>query len=153
MLDNIDLIILDIIQDNGRVKRSTLADKVKLSISSLSERLRKLEEAGIIEGYYAKLNRAAIGFDIVAFIQVLTDSSKNYTKLVSNAQHTPEIVECHSVLGEGSHILKVETRGRDELEKLLAKIQSWPGVIRTITSFVLSTNKETTKLDIKNKGK
>jgi len=148
MLDKIDLTILDVIQENGRIKRSTLADKVKLSISSLSERLRKLEEAGIIEGYYAKLNRTALGFDIVAFIQVLTDSSKNYATLVKNAQKTDEIVECHSVLGEGSHILKVETKGRDELEKLLAQIQSWPGVIRTITSFVLSTNKETTKLKI-----
>jgi Lrp/AsnC family leucine-responsive transcriptional regulator len=149
MLDVIDLKILNLLQDNGRIKRSTLAEEVNLSISSLSDRLRKLEEADIIEGYYAKVNKEILGFDIMAFIQVLTDSSKYYPELVKNAKKTDEVLECHAVLGEGSHILKVVTKGREELEKLLAQIQSWPGVIRTITSFILSSHKETNKLIIK----
>jgi Lrp/AsnC family leucine-responsive transcriptional regulator len=147
-MDSIDLKILDLLQNDGRIKRNVLAEKVGLSLPSLSERIKKLEEQDYIEGYYAKLNRPKLGYDIMAFIQVLTESSKNYERLTDKAVNTPEILECHSVLGEGSHILKVITKSRTDLEQLLAKIQSWPGVVRTITSFVLSTNKETTTINL-----
>ncbi len=149
MLDTIDKKILDILQENGRTKRSVLAEKVNLSLPSLSERLNKLEEKGIIEGYFTKVNRKAFGLDIMAFITVIMDSSKNYRDLTKHVQKTPEILECHSVLGEGSHILKVLVKDTASLERLLSRIQSWPGVIRTLSSFVLSTIKETTKINIK----
>ena len=68
--------------------------------------------------------------------------------LINHANKIPEIVECHSVLGEGSHILKAEIKDSAALEGLLGKIQAWPGVNRTITSLVLSTIKETTKINI-----
>ncbi len=149
MLDKIDLQILDMLQEQGRTKRNVLAEAVGLSLPSLSERLKKLEERGIIEGYYAKLNKDAFRFDIMAIISVVMDSSKNYEKLVKNVNSTHEILECYSVLGDGSHILKAVVANTSELEKLLNKIQSWPGVVRTVTNFVLSTIKETTKLNIK----
>lgn len=148
MLDAVDIKILDILQENGRTKRNALAEAVGLSLPSLSERLKKLEEHGIIEGYYTKLNRKAFGYDLMAFILVVMDSSKNYDKLTEKVTKTPEILECHSILGEGSHILKALVKDTDSLEKLLSQIQSWPGVTRTITSFVLSTIKETTKIKI-----
>ncbi len=148
MLDTVDIKILDILQENGRTKRNALAEAVGLSLPSLSERLKKLEEHGIIEGYYTKLNRKAFGYDLMAFILVVMDSSKNYDKLTEKVTKTPEILECHSILGEGSHILKALVKDTDSLEKLLSQIQSWPGVTRTITSFVLSTIKETTKIKI-----
>ncbi len=149
MLDITDLKILDILQENGRTKRSVIAEEVGLSLPSLSERLKKLEEHGVIEGYYTKLNKKFFNFDIMAFITVIAASSKNYGLLQENVEKTPEIIECYSVLGEGSHILKAVVRDTSSLEKLLGKIQSWPGVSRTVTSFVLSTIKETTKLQIK----
>jgi len=149
MLDNTDKKILNILQENGRTKRSVLAEEVGLSLPSLSERLNKLEEKGIIEGYFTKVNRKAFGLDIMAFITVIMESSKNYNDLTDHVKKTPEILECHSVLGEGSHILKVLVKDTTSLEKLLSKIQSWPGVIRTLSSFVLSTIKETTKINIK----
>ena len=64
---------------------------------------------------------------------------------------TPEILECHAILGEGSHILKIVVKETKALEFLLSKIQSWPGVTRTITSFVLSSIKETTSLNLQSK--
>jgi Lrp/AsnC family leucine-responsive transcriptional regulator len=64
---------------------------------------------------------------------------------------TPDILECYSILGEGSHILKLVVKETKELEQMLSKIQSWPGVIRTVTSFVLSPIKETTNLNIQSK--
>jgi len=87
----------------------------------------------------------------MSFITVEMDSSKNYAKLVANVNKTPEILECYSVLGEGSHILKAIVKDTSALENLLGKIQSWPGVTRTLTSFVLSTIKETTKINLKYK--
>ena len=103
-----------------------------MSIPSISERLKKLEENGIIEGYFAKLNKKSFGYDIMAYILVVMESSKHY-----------------KTLGEGSHLLKAVTGNTESLEKLLGDIQSWPGVMATKTTFVLSTIKETTILDIK----
>lgn len=151
MLDNLDIKMLNILQKNARTKRSELAEAVGLSLPSLSERLRKLEEKGIIEGYYAKVNKKFFGYDQTAFILVVMDSSKNYSKLSEKVMETPEILECHSILGEGSHILKIINKNTESLEKLLSKIQSWPGVTRTITSFVLSTIKETNEIKLEYK--
>lgn len=147
-MDQIDIKILDILQKEGRTKRNVLAEAVGLSLPSLSERLKKLEENKIIEGYYTKLNKKSFGYDLMVFITVIMQSSKNFSELVKNVKATPEILECHSVLGEGSHILKVLAKDTESLEKLLSKIQSWPGVERTVTSFVLSTIKETTIIKI-----
>ena len=148
MVDEIDLKILNRLQENGRTKRNELAELVGLSLPSLSERLKKLEDKKIIEGYFTKVNRKVFNYDIMAFILVVMDSSKNYKRLADHVNKTPEILECHSVLGEGSHMLKAVVKDSEALEKLLGKIQAWAGVQRTITSFVLSTIKETTKLKI-----
>lgn len=147
-LDVIDVKILNILQDNARTKRNVIAEAVGLSLPSLSERLKKLEENGIIEGYYTKLNRNYFKYDIMAFISIVMESSKYYDELVENVKVTPEIVECYSVLGEGSHIVKAIVKDTKSLEKLLSKIQSWKGVTRTVSSFVLSAIKESTKLNI-----
>ena len=151
MLDAIDIKILSMLQEEGRTKRNVMAEAVGLSLPSLSERLKKLEERNIIEGYYAKVNRKSFHYDLMAFITVIMSSSKKYNELSKHVKETPEILECHAVLGEGSHILKVLVKDTESLEKLLSKVQSWNGVVRTITSFVLSTIKETTKINL-NKG-
>jgi Lrp/AsnC family leucine-responsive transcriptional regulator len=148
MHDSTDSKILNILQENGRRKRNAIAEEVGLSLPSLSERMKKLEEHGIIEGYYTKLNKKHFRFDLMAFIFVFMDSSKNYDKLAANVKKTHEVLECHSILGEGSHLLKVVVKDTAALEKLLSTIQSWPGVNHTTTSFVLSSIKETTKLNI-----
>jgi len=148
MLDEIDIKILKTLQEKGRTKRNQLAEKVGLSVPSVSERLNKLEEHGIIEGYYAKVNKQSFGLDIMAYIHVVMDSSKNYKSLISHVNKMPQILECHSVLGEGSHLLKVVVRNTEALEKLLSEIQTWTGVTATKTTFVLSTIKETTAINI-----
>lgn len=147
-LDDIDVKILELLQSNGRTRRNDLAEKVGLSVPSVSERLRKLEEAGIIAGYAATVDPRKVGKDITAFIVVLTDSSKHYHSFVEHAASMEEILECHAITGEGSHILKVRTENTSTLEKLLARIQSWTGVTGTRTQLVLSTSKETQKLKI-----
>ena len=148
MLDDLDIKLLRVLQHSGRTKRNELAESVALSIPSVSERLNKLEQKGIIEGYYTKLSKKAFGFDIMAYIQLNMESSKHYKDLVSRVMKMPEILECHSILGEGSHLLKAVVKNTGALEKLLAEIQAWPGVVSTKTTFILSTIKETTEINI-----
>ncbi len=148
MLDDLDIKILNILQKNARAKRNVIAETVGLSLPSVSERLNKLEEKGIIQGYYTKLNRKSFGYDILAYVLVTMDSSKHYKALIAKVEKNPMVIECHSVLGEGSHLLKIVAKNTEVLEKLLGEIQSWPGVISTKTTFILSAIKETTEINI-----
>jgi Lrp/AsnC family transcriptional regulator, leucine-responsive regulatory protein len=148
MLDNLDIQILKTLQINGRTKRNELAEQVGLSVPSVSDRLKKLEENKIIEGYFTKVNKQAFGLDIMAFILVIMDSSKHYRDLIKHVDKHQSILECHSVLGEGSHLLKVLVKNTEALEKLLSEIQTWNGVTGTKTTYVLSTVKETTAINI-----
>jgi Lrp/AsnC family transcriptional regulator, leucine-responsive regulatory protein len=148
MLDKVDCDLLEIMQKDGRVKRNELAEKVNLSLPAVSERLRKLEENGIIQGYYAKLDHKKLGKDITAFVVVTVDSSKHYQTVLDHILKTDDIQECHAITGDGTHLLKVRTENTDGLEKLLARIQSWPGVSKTTTNLVLSSPKETTVIKI-----
>lgn len=149
-LDEIDIKLLEVLQKNGRTRRNNLADQVGLSLPSVSERLRKLEESGVIAGYFAKIDPKILGKDITAFIVVSVDSSKHYPQFIEHAHATDEILECHAITGQGSHLIKVRTENTSTLEKLLAKIQSWQGVTGTLTSVVLSTTKETFRMKITN---
>jgi len=149
MVDNLDIKILELLQEQGRTKRNQLAEAVGMSIPSISERLHKLEDKKIIEGYYTKINRKAFGYDIMAFILLVMDSSKHYKIMAAKVEQHPDILECHSILGEGSHILKVIAKNTEALEKLLAEIQSWTGVVSTKSFFVLSSIKESTKIALK----
>ncbi|MGA9120603.1 MAG: Lrp/AsnC family transcriptional regulator [Bacteroidota bacterium] len=148
MIDDIDTKILETLQRKGRTRRNDLAEAVGLSLPSVSERLRKLEEGGIITGYYATVDPAKVGRDVTAFIFVTIDSSRHYHQFIEHTAALDEILECHAITGEGSHLLKVRTSNTTSLEKLLAKIQSWAGVQSTRTNVVLSTSKETLRLKI-----
>lgn len=144
--DQIDIKILDILQKNGRTRRSELAEAVGLSVPAVSERLRKLEEQGVIRGYHAHLDPAKLGKDITAFVLVNVDSSRHYQGFLDHANTTDEILEVHAVTGEGTHLLKIRTENTGTLEKLLSKIQAWAGVVHTSTSMVLSSPKESYRL-------
>jgi Lrp/AsnC family leucine-responsive transcriptional regulator len=147
-LDEIDAKLLEILQKSGRTRRNDLAESVGLSLPSVSERMKKLEEAGYITGYHATVDAKKLGRDIAAFIFVTVDSSKHYTQFRDHAGAVDEILECHAITGEGSHVLKIRTQNTASLERLLAKIQAWPGVVNTRTNLVLSTSKETSRLKI-----
>lgn len=151
MLDEIDIAILDILQKHGRTKRNDLAEKVGLSLPSVSDRLRKLEESGVITGYHASVDHRKLGKDITAFVFVTVDSSRHYGQFIEHASVVDDILECHAITGEGTHLLKVRTSNTASLEKLLARIQAWSGVVSTRTDLVLSSPKETTRIRIDQK--
>ena len=148
MLDSIDITILNALQQSGRKRRNELAEETGLSLPAISERLRKLEERGYIERYTAVLNAKLLGNDVTAFVSVTIDSSKHYEDFLRHVQQHPEILECHAVTGDGSHLLKIRTANTASLEEILSAIQSWRGVQGTRTSVVLSTRKETLTISL-----
>jgi Lrp/AsnC family transcriptional regulator, leucine-responsive regulatory protein len=153
LYDIIDLKILELLQNNSRIKRNKISEIIGMSIPSVTDRMNKLESNGIIESYVTKLNPKLLGKDITAFIFVTVDSSIHYKEFINHSVQTPEVLECHSITGDGTHIIKVRTENTSTLEKLLSKIQSWKGVQSTRTSIVLSTHKEGYYIDLKDKLK
>ena len=148
-LDDIDYIILAELQKDSHIKKNVLAEKIGLSLPSTIDRISKLESYGYIKSYTAILNPKKLKKDITCFITVISESSKHYRQFVEHCIKNKEILECHSITGEGSHMLKIRTENTTTLEELLSKIQSWPGVKSSKTSIVLSTLKETTQLYLK----
>ena len=151
-LDTADARILDLLQQHGRLKRIELAEQVGLSTAAVGERMRKLEERGLIAGYHAHLDAKRLGLDVAAFVRVAVDGSANYADFVAAATAMHEVQEVHAITGEGSHLLKVRVPNTTALERLLAALQRLPGVHGTATSIVLSTPKETPYLCVVRDG-
>ncbi len=147
-LDAIDVKILTILMQNGRRRRNEIAAEVGLSLPAVSERMKKMTDRDLIKGYTVLLDAKKLGFDITAFVFVNVDGSKFYTAFIKHVNETATIIECHSVTGDGSHLLKIKAQNTSDLEKTLNKIQSWEGVHGTRTSIVLSSIKESDELPI-----
>ncbi|MDP7059617.1 MAG: Lrp/AsnC family transcriptional regulator [Candidatus Marinimicrobia bacterium] len=147
-MDEKDKLILSLLQKDGRMTASEMAEKVDLSVPAVTERIRKLTEGGVLKDFRAVLDAKKVGYDVTAYILLDMSSSNSYGDMVQYAQDNDEVLECHSITGEGSHILKVRTNDTSSLESLLRNIQSWPGVIRTHTMIVMSTFKEATCLKL-----
>lgn len=145
-IDDIDIRLLEMLQEHGRTSQHDLAQAVGLSSPAVGERLRKLEERGIIRQFTVLVDPRRVGRDVTAFIFVGINGSHHYPAFRQKTERHPEVLECHSVTGQGSHLLKIRTDSTSTLEGLLAEIQSWPGVQWTTTSIVLSTIKETSAL-------
>lgn len=142
MLDSIDKIIIEQLQADGRMTTSDLAQIAGLSVPAVGERIKKLQENGIILGFTAVINPKKVGLDVGATITVVSESSANYSDVIERASNHPEVIECMSVTGVGSHVLVVRTENTGTLENLLRQVQSWPGVVRTDTRLILSHYKE-----------
>ena len=140
-IDKTDKKILDILQQDGRVSASNIASELGISIPTVTDRIKKLQDSGIIKGIHAVLDPKSLGLDVAAIITLISESSLHYKELTREAEKTPEVLQCLSTTGKGSHMLFVVSNNSSTLEDLLRKIQSWPGVIRTETQIVLSDYK------------
>ena len=150
ILDEIDCKILIELQDSGRESASNIAEKINVSVPTITERIRKLQDNGVIVGFQAVINPSSLGLDVEAIITIISGSSEYYKEVTLEAEKTPEVIQCFSTTGNGSHTLLVTTRNSNTLEELLRKIQSWPGVTRTETQIILSSYKNGIVLPIKN---
>ncbi len=147
MIDLIDSKILNIIQNDARISNAEIARQVGLAPSAVLERVRKLEERGVILGYATEINAAEVGYGLTAFIAVRTNECCRETdKFLSEI---PEVLEVHDVAGEDSYLLKVRVKDTEALSNLLRdKLKNVPNVASTKTTVVLQTIKETITIPI-----
>ncbi|MFB9887764.1 Lrp/AsnC family transcriptional regulator [Balneatrix alpica] len=135
MLDAINRKILLALQENARISYAELAKRVHLSAPAVAERLRKLEEAGIIQGYGPRLNLDKLGFPILAWVQCKVFRAKE-REFKALALATAEVVECHNVTGEQAFLIKLATRSMAELDAVLERFCD---LSDTNTMMILST--------------
>ena len=138
-IDDLDRKILEFLQKYGRMAASHIADELDISIPTVTDRIKKLSESGVIQGFHATLNPKLLGLDVSAIITVISESSEHYKEVIQTARNTPEVVQCYSTTGKGSHTLIIVAKNSQALEELLRKIQNWPGVSRTETQVILSS--------------
>lgn len=135
LLDAMGWQILRALQEDARLSYSELGRRVGLSLPAVAERVRKLEDAGIITGYRAELNLEKIGYPITAFIRV-SASGENCSKIGQIAKGFPEVLECHRVTGGDSQIMKVVAASVAHLEELIDRLVPYGS---PTTSIVLSS--------------
>ena len=120
---------------------SAISQKVNLSVTAVIDRIKKLENAGIIKQYTVVIDPEKIGKDITAFISVSLEHPKFNNEFVEMMAQNSEVLECHYITGDYDFLLKVITGGSGYLEKVLTYIKSVHGVALTRTLVVLSTVK------------
>jgi Lrp/AsnC family transcriptional regulator, leucine-responsive regulatory protein len=147
-LDAIDLQILSILQVNGRIPHVKLAEQVGLSAPSVIERVKKLEDSGLITGYHATVDARRLGKDVTAFIGVSIAHPKTIGLFEETVDLLEDVLECHHVTGQHTIILKVKTDNTSSLERLISTIRSIDGVARTETMVVLSTHIERSQIAV-----
>ena len=135
-LDDTDRGILRELQEDGRISYTELGRRVALTAPAVADRVRRLEEAGVITGFRAEVNPAVLGYPITAFIR-WTSNGPDCARLGEVAKDVPEILECHRITGEESYMLKVATTSVGHLERLLDRLIPHGS---TITSVVLSSS-------------
>ena len=126
-MDSIDVKILGCLKENARQNASAIGEYVNMSVSAVIERIKKLENSGVIQQYTLLLDTKKIGKDISAFIE--------------NVKQNPQVTECHYITGDFDFLLKVITGSTQELEAVLNEIKCIHGVSLTKTLVVLSTMK------------
>lgn len=135
LLDDIGWKILTELQQNARTPFAELGRVVGLSTPAVTERVHKMEEAGIIVGYRAQIDPAKVGLAILAFVNVKV-GGENLVRFMELAATHPEVLECHRVTGAESFLLKVAVADVSHLERLLDALMPY---VATTTSMVLST--------------
>src|ERR1700677_2399367 len=140
-VEEIDRKIVSLLARNGRMSFTDLAKQAGLSVSAVHQRVRKLEQDGVITGYAAVLEPEAIGLPMTAFVSIKPFDPAAPDDVPQRLEHINEIEACHSVAGEENYILKVRVATPAALEDLLQQIRSLGGV-STRTTVVLSTPHE-----------
>jgi Lrp/AsnC family leucine-responsive transcriptional regulator len=150
-IDEIDGKLLHFLQDDARISNAALARELGMAPSAILERVRKLEERGLIQGYEARLNSAALGWGLVAFVFVRTTEALGRHDTAEHLAAIPEVQEVHNVAGEDCYLVKLRVADTAALAALLRNEFGRIGTIHsTRTTIVLETIKERATLPIGN---
>lgn len=141
-LDAVDRTILVALRANARIAFAYLARLVGLSGPSVADRVRRLEQSGVIAGYHAALSPTALGLGVVALVSIEQTFDGDQDQIGAALEELPEIEDCWFVAGNASFVVKVRVSDIDALEGLLGRLRRVPGVGPTHTTVVLSTKWE-----------
>ena len=144
-MDKFDYIILNELQDNGKQSIAELGRKIGLSTTATKERVKKLENEGVIKGYCAIIDTSKVGMGLTAFITVPVGDLE-IKEMADRLAIIEEVVECHKVTGNTCFLIKVRVSSSNHLEILIDKINNFAK--NTYTYLVLSTAKENTRVKI-----
>ncbi|WP_338872154.1 Lrp/AsnC family transcriptional regulator [Myxococcus stipitatus] len=148
-MDELDFRLVDLLQRDGRATQLELSRAVGLSQPAVAERIRKLEERGVVTGYAARVDATKLGKDITAFIGVSIEHPKYFEGFAKKVLALPDVLECHRVAGQDSYLLKVKSANTRTLDSLLVEtLRTIAGVTRTQTTIVLSSIKEDTHVRV-----
>jgi len=154
MIDVTDYKILTILREDGRASNAEIARQIGMAPSAILERIRKLEQRGIITGYEAKINPDALGLSLLSYVRVRADEAVDSMEVGEALAKFPEVQEVHYTAGEDGYLIKVRTKNAERLGKFLRERM---GTIREITStmstVVLTTVKETSVLPLTDPAK
>lgn len=138
-IDEIDKIIINGLILNARVSIVELSKKTKISSAAVHQRLRKLEDSGLINGSHIDINPKIIGYTTLAFVGIFLDRAMNNPEAVAQLKNIPEIIECHYTTGNWSVFIKILCKDNEHLMTLLnSKVQSIKGISRTETFISLN---------------
>ena len=149
MIDATDLQILTILQSNARTTNADIARQLGMAPSAILERIRKLEQRGVIQGYEARIAPEALGLGVLAFVAVRTDERVGDECAGERLARIPEVQEVHHVAGEDCYLLKVRVSDAKSLGRLLQeRIKAVESVRGTRTTVVLDTLRESSLLPL-----
>ena len=149
MIDGTDRTILMMLQENARVSNAEIARQVEMAPSAVLERIRKLEERGVIKAYAAQLDPRALGQGLLAYVLVRTECGSWQAETAAKIAAIPEVQEVHHIAGEDCFLVKVRTRDTAALGSLLRdRVSAIECVRSTRTTIVLDTVKETTEVNL-----
>ncbi len=136
-MEDTDRAIVAALTADGRCSFTDLAERVGLSVSAVHQRVRRLEQRGIIQGYSARVDYDALGLPLAAFIAIKPIDPASPDDAPDRLKHLTEIEACHSIAGDEFYLLKVRVAGPSDLERLLTEIRE--AGMSTRTTVVLST--------------
>ena len=142
-MDTTDAKILSLLLRDGREAWARIGERVGLTGPAVAERVRRLEQHGVIRGYAALVAPEPVGFPLTAFVSVTLETPHHRRAFLARVASLAEVQECHHVTGDDDYLLKVRCRGPADLDRLLtAQLKGGPGVVRTRTLVVLRSEKE-----------
>jgi len=147
-MDETDLTILSLLQPNSCLTNNELAKKIGMAPSAVLERVKKLEQKGIIEGYPTRIKPEALDLKLLAFIFVKSSEGPGNASVAKQLAKIPEVLELHHVAGEDCYLAKVRTKDPQALIHLMREKFNIPNLLSTKTTIVLETLKETNQLPI-----
>ena len=146
-LDSIDVRILEILQRDGRASHSTIAEEVGLTQPSVHERVKKLEQRGVIKGYTALLDPEALDLGVLAFISARFNEWKT-KDVAAEIAEAPQVLEVHHIAGEDCLLVKVRCHSPADLEQVLERIWRSGAISGTKTTIAFSSYKETSAIPL-----